>query len=94
MWFTRLIYIVPLRWRSIFDRPRLDAELDEELRDHVARLMDAYRANGLTPEQARRAALLAMGGIQQRKEECRDMRRMRLLTDLARKPAPQSGADA
>ena len=42
MWFTRLIHIVPLRWRSVFDRKRLDDELDEELRDHVARLTDAY----------------------------------------------------
>lgn len=46
MWFTRWIYIVPLLWRSVFDRKRLDDELDEELRDHVARLTDTYHARG------------------------------------------------
>src|SRR5262249_28339440 len=33
-------------------------------------------------EEARNAALRAMGGVEQRKEECRDMRRVRLIEDM------------
>ena len=51
-----------------------DRELDEELRDHVERQVDANIASGMTPEQARTAALRAIGGVEQRKEECRDTR--------------------
>ncbi len=36
----------------------------------------------MTPEEARYAALRAMGGVEQRKEECRDTRRVRLIEDL------------
>ena len=36
----------------------------------------------MTSEEARYAALRAMGGVERRKEECRDMRRVRLIEDL------------
>src|SRR5262245_66258730 len=36
----------------------------------------------MTPEEARYAALRAMGGVERRKEECRDMRHVRLIEDL------------
>ena len=29
------VYTIPLRLRSLFRRNRLEAELDEELRDHI-----------------------------------------------------------
>jgi predicted permease len=41
-------------------------------------------ARGLSPEEARLAALRAMDGVQQRKEECRDMRRVNYVDDLLR----------
>lgn len=61
MSFKRWIYILPLRWRSVFDRNRLDNELEEELRDHVARLTEAYHASGLTPDQTQRAGACGDG---------------------------------
>jgi tetratricopeptide (TPR) repeat protein len=39
-------------------------------------------ARGLSPKEARRAALCAIGGLEQRKEEMRDMRRLHWLTDF------------
>ncbi len=51
---------------------RVDAELDEELRYHLDRQIDIHRAAGLPPDQARAAALRDFGGLEQRKEECRD----------------------
>ena len=76
-------YAIPLRLRSLFRRAQLDRELEEELRDHVDQKAEEYLARGLSPEEARRQALLEMGGLEKRKEECRDARRVAGLQDLA-----------
>jgi putative ABC transport system permease protein len=54
------------------------------LRDHVDRQVEVNIANGMTPEQARTAALRAMGGVEQRKEQMRDQRGISLLENLLR----------
>jgi predicted permease len=75
------IYAVPLRLRSLFRRRQVDQDLDEELRYHLERKTEEYIAQGLTAEESRRAALRAMDGLTQRKEECRDMRKVNLIDD-------------
>ena len=77
-WF----FTVPLRIRSIFRRRRVETELDEELRFHLEHKIEEGVEAGLTPEEARRRAFLAMGGLDQRKEEIRDARRIHWLTDF------------
>lgn len=77
-WFT-----APLRLRSIFRRRRVERELEEEMRFHLEHKIDEGIAQGLAPEEARYRALRAMGGLEQRKEEMRDMRRVHWLTDFA-----------
>ena len=77
-WF----YTVPLRLRSLFRRGQVEAELDEELRYHLERQIEVNTAAGMSVEEARYAALRAMHGLDQRKEECRDMRRVRLIEDF------------
>ncbi|HEY6402531.1 MAG TPA: ABC transporter permease [Blastocatellia bacterium] len=72
-------YTIPLRLRSLFRRSQVEQELDEELRYHIERQTEELIAKGMTPEEARYAALRALGGIEQRKEECRDMRRVNLI---------------
>src|SRR2546423_5933049 len=74
MTFARLLLVIRMRLRALFQRDRLDAELDEELQDHLLRQTDANVQSGMHPTEARRAALLAMGGVQRRKEESRDVR--------------------
>src|ERR1051325_6581806 len=76
-WFT-----APLRLRSLFRRREVEQELDEELQFHLEHLIDEGVAKGLPPAEARRRALLAMGGIEQRKEEGRDTTRVSWLTDF------------
>ena len=63
-----------MRLRTLFRRNLLDQELDEELRDYLERRTEHEIAKGSTPEQARRVAVRAMGGVEQRKEQCRDTR--------------------
>ncbi|HZU28342.1 MAG TPA: ABC transporter permease [Bryobacteraceae bacterium] len=62
-------------FRIVSGRTRAEAEINEELRAALAILTDRYAAAGLDPEQARRAALLEIGGIEQVKEKIRDARR-------------------
>ena len=75
------IYAVPLRLRSLFRRNRVEQELDEELQYHLERKTEEYIAQGLPPEQSRQAALRAMDGLTQHKEECRDVRRVNFIAD-------------
>src|ERR1700688_3432653 len=70
----RWIYKLPLRLRSLFHRQKADEELDEELRDHIKQKTQQYIAQGMTPQEARRSVVLEMGGLEKRKEECRDAR--------------------
>jgi predicted permease len=83
MRLERWVYTIPLRLRSLFRREQADHDLDDELRDHVDRKAEEYVGKGLTPEEAHRQALLEMGGVEKRKEECRDARHMTWLQDLA-----------
>ena len=76
------LYTVSLRLRSLFRRRQADQELDDELRDHVEQKTAEYVAKGMTQEEARRQALLEMGGIEKRKEECRDTRRVNWIQDF------------
>jgi predicted permease len=82
MGIPRWCYQASMRLRSLVRGAALDRELDEELQYHLDRLVEANLARGLAPDAARREAVLAVGGVEQRKEECRDTRRVRLLEDL------------
>ena len=76
------LYMIPLRLRSLFRRRQVDRELDEELRDHIARKTEEYVAKGMLPQEARRAALVEMGGVERCKEQCRDTRRVDWIQEL------------
>jgi hypothetical protein len=76
------IYTIPLRLRSLFRRREADQELDEELRYHIECKTGEYIAKGMTPQEARRTALLEIGGVDQTKEKCRDTRRVNWIQDF------------
>jgi predicted permease len=76
------LYEIPLRLRSLFRRRRVEQDLDEELQYHLEKKIEEHLAQGLTPDRARQAALRAMDGLTQRKEECRDMRRVNFIENL------------
>ena len=77
----RWLYRFPLRLRSLFKRGRVEQELDDELLFHLEKLMKENVAKGMTPEEARYAALSGLGGVDQIKEECRDVRGTHLIED-------------
>ncbi|RPJ56265.1 MAG: ABC transporter permease [Acidobacteria bacterium] len=76
--------LLRLRLRSVFKRKQVEHELDEELQYHLQCQIDDGLAAGLSPEEARYAALRALGAITQNKEECRTMRRVTWIEDLGK----------
>jgi len=79
---THWWYTVPLRLRSLVFRRQVERELDDEFRFHLEQQIEAAVARGLEPDAARYAALRAFGGVDQRKEECRDTRHTRIVDEL------------
>ena len=70
------------RFRALFRRESLEAELDEELRAHLEHLVEKYIGSGLQREEAVRRARLEFGGLDQVKEECRDAWGVRFVDTL------------
>jgi predicted permease len=62
----------------------MEAQLERDLRFHLDIHAGDLVARGIDPDQARRQARLALGGPEQVKEQCRDVRGTRWLEDLVR----------
>ncbi len=60
--------------RFLIGRQKIERELDTELRFHMERQAQENIRRGMTPEEARRAARVTVGGVEQLKEECREAR--------------------
>lgn len=59
------------RFLSLFRRRSLDRELDDELRSHLEMAIDENLQRGMSPEDARLAALRDFGGLTQTRETLR-----------------------
>jgi len=77
-WF----YSLPIRLRSFFRPNQVDQEMKGELREHLERQIAENIASGMSPHEARRSAMLSLGGITQIEQRCRDARGATLLQDL------------
>lgn len=63
-----------LRFYLLFANSKVEAELAREIGAHLALLEDEYLRKGMTPQNARRAARLAYGSVEQAKQLHRDER--------------------
>ena len=79
----RLIRAWAMRLGGMFRRDRRDADLAAELEAHVEMHVEENVNAGMTPEDARRDALLKLGGIEQTKEMYRERRGLPWLDALA-----------
>jgi predicted permease len=68
--------------RCLLRRTEADDELRDELQDYIERQTQHYLDRGLSPAEARTAALRDVGGVEQVKEACRDVRGVNWLEDL------------
>jgi len=69
-------------FRFLLRRQEVESETNAELRYHLDHPTDENIRRGMTPEEARRAARLTVGGAEQIKEECRDARTGRTIEVL------------
>jgi putative ABC transport system permease protein len=67
---------------AFLGRGALDADFDQELESHIAMLADENLRSGMTPEHARRAAAIRVGGRQSIKQQHRDARGFPFLADF------------
>jgi macrolide transport system ATP-binding/permease protein len=70
------------RLAGLFRQNRQERELTDELQLHLELKTRENIEAGMTLEEARDAALRAFGGVEQKKEECRDADRPRFIEDL------------
>ncbi len=70
------------RVRALVFRRRAETDLTEELRYHVERDVEERVRRGAESGAARRAALLAFGGVDRYSEEVRDARGVRVVDDI------------
>lgn len=74
MRLQRWLHKTAMWLKSLFRRREIDRELDDEIAAHVQLMVDEKIGNGMTHEQARRAAKLELGGVEQVKERVREVR--------------------
>jgi predicted permease len=72
------------RCAALFRSKKLDADLDEELREHIDLAIEENRRRGMNKQQARTAALRAFGGITQVRESYRVQRGLPWLEQTGR----------
>ena len=73
-----------IRLASLFGSRRREAEMAEELESHLEMHTEDNLRAGMTRQEARRHALIQLGGLEQTKEICRDRRGVPLLDTLFR----------
>jgi len=73
-----------LRIRALRSRQRAERDLDDELSFHLEMEARKKRLEGVPDDQARRSARAAFGGVEQVREQCRDVRGLGWLEDLGR----------
>src|SRR6266567_3915275 len=74
--------VLASRIRALLTRRRLDEDFQQELEVHVTLLTEENIRRGLTPDEARRQALIRFGGVEQTREQHREARGLPALVSL------------
>ncbi|HET7321474.1 MAG TPA: permease prefix domain 1-containing protein, partial [Longimicrobiaceae bacterium] len=67
----------------LLSRSAAEERMEEEIRFHLEMETEKYQRDGLSPEEARRRAMLAFGGVEGHKEEMRDGRTLSWLGGMS-----------
>ena len=79
----RWLQSLRLRLRALLRSDAVDAELGDEMREHLEHLVEEHVARGMTPDRAREAARRGFGPVTQLMEESRDARGVAVLITIA-----------
>jgi hypothetical protein len=80
-------------WRNLFHKDRVDRECSEEIQAYLEMVTEAKLRQGLSPQEARRNALLELGGVEQVEERVREIRMGRFI-ETAWRDVPIRCSDA
>ncbi|HEV2666406.1 MAG TPA: ABC transporter permease, partial [Blastocatellia bacterium] len=69
-------------WRNLFRKTRAEQELKDEVESYLEMLTEMKIRRGVHPAEARRQAFIEMGGVEQVKEQVREVRMGRHLETL------------
>src|SRR5689334_9801458 len=61
-------------WRNLLQKNELEQELTEEVQVYLEMIIEVKIEEGCQPAEARRAALIELGGVEQVKEQVREVR--------------------
>jgi predicted permease len=75
--------VVAARLRGLFGRGRLERELDDEVRFHLEMQIEDNLKAGMSPAEARHAAMRSFGGLDHMKETYRERRTFALVETTA-----------
>ena len=70
------------RVASLFSRRKKDWEMEQEFQSHLQMEMEDKMRSGMTPEEARRAAMIKSGGLSSARESHREQRGLPFLETL------------
>src|ERR1700691_236777 len=70
------------RVSGLFNKSQRDRDLEAELESHIQLHIDDNLKAGMTPEEARRQAVLKFGGVESAKESVRDRRSIPFIETL------------
>jgi len=70
------------RLKNLLAKESVDREMDEEMAIHLDMEIEANLREGMTPEEARRRALISFGGIERFREQSREARGGRLVETM------------
>jgi putative ABC transport system permease protein len=79
---TRRLRSLLVRVATLWSRARVDRDIAAELESHLQLHIDDNLRAGLAPDEARRRAVLALGGVEATRERCRDQRGLPLIDGL------------
>jgi predicted permease len=71
-----------IRLASLFRRRQREREMAEELESHLQMHIEDNLRSGMSPAEARRQALVKLGGLEQVKEDCRDAWSVRFISEV------------
>ena len=73
-----------MRVSSLFRKENLEADLDQEIQEHLRMATEENISRGMSPREAKEAARRSFGGVDQMKEEFRDQRGIPVVETFAR----------
>lgn len=80
----RLLRSLIFQFRSLFGYNHKQADLDEEVQFHIDMVIKERVGQGISPKIARKEALKEFGGVEQTKEDCRNIWTTSVFIDLLR----------